>query len=120
MSDKKKPDFKVNVKPEQGGGKAGQVFYFYRKEDGKFRGSLDGDIEQLSIKYKGGRVIHLKLKPDSKYCDHYINLFEEEGNAQKFAAPAPSSSADDDIFGSPQTKGTFDGEGDLDGSEIPF
>ena len=120
MSDKQKPAFKVSVKPEQGGGKAVQLAAFWRKEDGKLRGSLDGKIVQLSVKLEDGTVHHVKRKDGGRFMDHYVNLFEEEGNAQKFAASAPSSSADDDIFGSPQTKGTFDVEGDLDGSEIPF
>ena len=112
----------MSVKPEQGGGKAVQIAAWWRKDDGKLRGSLDGKIVQLSVKLEDGTVHHVKRKDGGKWMDHYVNLFEEEGNAQKFAAPAPSSGADDDIFGSPQTKGTFDGEGDLapDDDPIPF
>ena len=111
----------MSVKPEQGGGKAVQIAAWWRKDDGKLRGSLDGKIVQLSVKFEDGTVHHVKRKEGGKWMDHYVNLFEEEGNAQKFAGTATAQSgADDDIFGSPQTKGTFDGEGDLDGSEIPF
>jgi hypothetical protein len=123
LSDKPKPAFKVSVKPEQGGGKAVQLAAFWRKDDGKLRGSLDGKIVQLSVKLEDGTVCHVKRKPDSKWMDHYVNLFEEEGSASKFAGAAQApSAADDDIFGSPQQSktGMFDGSGDLDDSEIPF
>jgi hypothetical protein len=118
-----KPDFKVSIKPEQGGGKATYLFAFWRKDDGKLRGSLDGKIVQLSVKLEDGTVVHVKRKPDSKYADHYVNLFEEEGSTSKFAGAAQApSGADDDIFGSPQQSktGMFDGSGDLDEDSIPF
>ena len=124
MSDKQKPAFKVSVKPEQGGGKAVQIAAFWRKDDGKLRGSLDGKIVQLSVKLEDGTVHHVKRKEGGKWMDHYVNLFEEEGNAQKFAGAAPAQSgSDDDIFGSPQQSktGMFDGKGDLvDDDSIPF
>lgn len=123
MSDKQKPAFKVSVKPEQGGGKAVQIAAFWRKEDGKLNGSLDGKIVQLSVRLEDGTVHHVKRKPNSKFCDHYVNLFEEEGSSSKFAGTSPVSGSDDDIFGSSQqsTTGMFDGKGDLvDDSDIPF
>ncbi len=132
MSDKQKPAFKVSVKPEQGGGKAVQLAAFWRKDDGKLRGSLDGKIVQLSVKLEDGTnedgtpryvVHHVKRKEGSKWMDHYVNLFEEEGSASKFAGAAQApSGADDDIFGSPQQSktGMFDGNGDLDEDSIPF
>jgi hypothetical protein len=122
LSDKPKPAFKVSVKPEQGGGKAVQLAVFWRKDDGKLRGSLDGKIVQLSVKLEDGTVHHVKRKDGGRFMDHYVNLFEEEQSAAKFASPAPASGADDDIFGSPQQPktGMFDGKGDLDDSEILF
>ena len=123
MSDKQKPAFKVSVKPEQGGGKAVQLAAFWRKDDGKLRGSLDGKIVQLSVKLEDGTVVHVKRKPDSKWMDHYVNLFEEEGSTSKFAGAAQApSGADDDIFGPPQQSktGMFDGNGDLVDDDVPF
>ncbi len=122
MSDKPKPAFRVSVKPEQGGGKAVQLAAFWRKDDGKLRGSLDGKIVQLSVKLEDGTVHHVKRKPDSKFVDHYVNLFEE-GSSSKFAGAAPASGSDDDIFGSSQQSktGMFDGSGDLlPDDDIPF
>ena len=118
MSDNK-PAFKVDIKAEGGASKAVSLFAFWRKEDGKLRGSLDGKIVQLSVKLEDGSVHHVKRKDGGKYADHFINCYENEAHVAKFAGPK-SSGSDDDIFSAGTSKpGTFDGQGDLDDS-IPF
>ena len=123
MSDNK-PAFKVDIKAEGGASKAVSLFAFWRKEDGKLRGSLDGKIVQLSVMLEDGSTHHVKLKPGTKYADHFINCYENEAHAAKFAGPKPSGS-DDDIFSAGTSKprtGTNDAAGDSDAPEedLPF
>ena len=88
-----KPALKIVIKPESGDAKAAALFAYWRK-DGKLRGSLDGNVEQVAVKFKDGSVMRVKRK-ENGYPDHYINAYEEAAHDAKFAGPKPRTGTND-------------------------
>ena len=92
-----KPALKIVIKPESSGAKAAALFAYWRK-DGKLRGSMDGNVEQIAVKFKDGSVMRVKRK-ENGYPDHYINAYEEAAHDAKFAGPSKPRVGTNDAAG---------------------
>jgi hypothetical protein len=103
MNDRKKPCLKIVIKPETPGAKGIPLFAYWR-HDGKLRGSMDGEIEQIAIKLRNGVVHRIQLKEGTRYADHYINAYEDD-------APAERKPSFDDAQAA---------RGPAEGDDIPF
>ncbi len=71
-----KPEIKIAIKDAESG-QVTSLFAFWRNDNGKLSGRLDGRVKAMKVLLDDGSVVTLR-RTDEKRTSHYINCYEND------------------------------------------